>query len=240
MTKKISRKDMESSILNLCQGGMYTFERWDDIDRGMESRFLCRCRIHGVWRVSAKEFIKGGTRCRSCAYVNRRENFKLSQEECERRIKTRLVSNLWSFEGWSAGYKNKDSKIVMRCSAHGVWCPTFHNFTRQDTGCPGCSKPGFKPGEDSVLYALVSDDGAMVKIGISNNFKVRLPGLKHATPFCFSVVEVVSLPGDVARLVEKDLHSRYKSAGLSGFGGATEWLVFNQNILHELRNIAKG
>lgn len=240
MTKKTSRERMERDILDLCKGSIYSFERWDDTDHGMESRFQCRCQLHGVWRVSAKEFIKGGTRCRECAYIGRRNRFQLGKEECELRVKSCIANPLWSFIGWKSGHKNKDSKIIMQCANHGVWTPTFHNFTHQETGCPGCAKSGFKPWEDSVLYALVSDDGGMIKIGISNNFKVRLPGLKHATPFRFSVVEVVPMPGDAARCLEKGIHSRYESAGLTGFGGATEWLVFNQKILHEVRNIAKG
>ncbi|HID7510324.1 TPA: GIY-YIG nuclease family protein [Enterobacter hormaechei] len=235
MTKKISRKDMEVAIKHACRDSAYEFVRWDDQDRGMESRFICSCPHHGDWRVSARMFLREGTRCRRCAYALRRERFRLTEHEAEQRVHSQIKDTEWSFNGWVSGYRNKDSKMLMACKTHGSWEPSFHNFTRQDTGCPGCAKSGYDPNKPAYLYALVSADGGAIKVGISNNFKVRLYGLRHATPFRFEVAGVVALPGWVARNLEKDIHNRYEAAGFSGFGGATEWLKFDNNILTEFR-----
>lgn len=237
MTQKISRSNMETRIVAVCAGTHYSFVSWGDADKGMESHFICECKLHGPWQVSAKSFLKMNSRCPGCARETRRRIFNLSSSDAESRITKRIGSEPWDFLGWENEYKNKDSKVRMRCRLHGVWLPTFHNLTHAGTGCPACAGAGFRTDKPAVLYALISEGGGHIKVGISNNFKVRLPGLRWATPFKFSVLEKLSFSGGEARELESYFHSKFASAGLSGFIGATEWLAFDNDIINEFRTL---
>lgn len=106
------------------------------------------------------------------------------------------------------------------------------------TGCPRCAKYGYQLDKTGYLYALRSECGRYVKIGISNNPSQRHRQLELATPFNFNLVEQVHGDGVKIAGLEKSFHEKYESAGFTGFSGATEWLVFSDELLSELRSLS--
>lgn len=137
-------------------------------------------------------------------------------------------------------HTNAYSRATMRCDSCGhEWSSVINNLVNNGRRCPSCTPRGFQDGDKAVIYALVSEGGGLVKVGISNNFKKRLGQLRSNTPFAFSVAETVRLEnGIVARQLESIIRDEFESAGLSGFDGATEWLKFNSLILATMRTIA--
>ena len=90
------------------------------------------------------------------------------------------------------------------------------------------------------MYALRSECGGHVKIGITNRDNDRFSELKRNTPFNFSIIEKVSGDGLHIQEIERYFHGKYERSGFSGFDGATEWLVCTPELLEEIRSIANG
>ena len=65
-----------------------------------------------------------------------------------------------------------------------------------------------------------------------------MPRLKKVTPFRFSVVARLESHGDKVREYERMLHKAFQTAGMSGFDGSTEWMVFDQGILDIMHALA--
>ena len=60
--------------------------------------------------------------------------------------------------------------------------------------------------------------------------------LAKNTPFKFSLIEQASGDGAKIAELERYFHDKYESAGLSGFDGATEWLICTPELMQELRS----
>ncbi|MNR19483.1 hypothetical protein D3C85_1362770 [compost metagenome] len=71
----------------------------------------------------------------------------------------------------------------------------------------------------------------MLKVGITNNPKIRFMALRSDTPFVFSVVGFLKMAGHEVAKKEKTIHEKYMSAQLSGFNGCTEWLRYDDEIV---------
>ena len=238
MTAKFEREWMEERINEICSGSLLSFQGWIEDSIGMMTRFTCRCEKHGDWIVTARQFIRQNSRCRVCAYEMRSKLFRKDRGLVEDDVSEKLKLNGHEFVGWVNGYKNKDSKMIARCKVHGTWTPTEQNIIRGGTSCPSCSGRGFNQSLRSFIYFLTSEDGRFIKVGISNNPKVRLSALKCNTPFGFHVSELIEVPGRVALSIESSFHKRYKSAMLSGFDGYSEWLNFDYRILSDARELS--
>ena len=62
-----------------------------------------------------------------------------------------------------------------------------------------------------------------------------MAALSIATPFGFDRVAIrLSFDAAEALEFEKYIHAKYKSAGMSGFDGATEWMLFDTKMLDEV------
>lgn len=97
---------------------------------------------------------------------------------------------------------------------------------------------GFRTDKAGYLYALRSECGLYVKVGISNKPKRRMYELSRSTPFKFNAIEQIKFRlGRVALDNETIIHNRYERAGFTGFDGATEWLVCTPELLEELREL---
>ena len=195
------------------------------------SRADVRCTIDGhKWSATVNSLTTGRTGCRKCSG-------KIILTEDERVGQINNIENV-EFVSWVNGFKNKDSMVTVRCSIDGYeWTASVHNITFNKSGCPKCSKYGYDKSKDGFMYALRSECGKYIKIGISNNPKRRHVELKNKTPFNFMVVEQVNGGGKEILEMEKRFHQNYKSAGFSGFSGSTEWLVCTPELLEELRNL---
>lgn len=131
-------------------------------------------------------------------------------------------------------YLSRKTKVKIICPIHGSFFQEPSNHL-SGKGCSGCKKSGFDQTKPATLYAIRSDCGQYVKVGITNNFRQRFSKLKRVTPFDVSVIERIECDGQTARQFEKMFHDKFESAGFTGFDGATEWLRWSTELQYWLR-----
>jgi len=204
--------------------------------KNSKTKAVVRCKKDGnVWSSVVLD-LQNGHGCPRCGIEVRRRKRASKQPDVE----AKFLSLGLVFARWVDGeYKNNKSKAVMHCDRHGEYIQTS-NAILNGYRCPSCSKCGFDPHREGYVYALVSDSGDMVKIGITNNVNDRVSFLIKNTPFDFHLVEYAKFEiGYDAAKTERDLHSNLVSAGLSGFNGCTEWFLFDDSASFALGEIRK-
>lgn len=122
--------------------------------------------------------------------------------------------------------RTKDS-TRFSCDCCGYqWDAALGQVLRK-SGCPKCSllKRGFQIDKPGTLYVLVAEDGAQVKVGISNNYKKRIRSLSKATPFKFRVFGLHHGTGEQVSAMERYAHQHLKrfNCEFKDFNGSTEW-----------------
>lgn len=105
-------------------------------------------------------------------------------------------------------------------------------------GCPSCSKSGFNPKEDAFIYLLASQCRRFFKVGLTNKAKRRITELRRSTPFEIDLIFTHKSDGESILSLEKQMHSKFKSANFSGFNGATEWFLWDENILTVFKQLS--
>ena len=206
------------------------FISWVDGCKNQSSKAIVRCKIDSFeWKASIRDMVNKGSGCPHCA-SNRRWT---SEERIEQINKLENIE----FVSWRDGYKNKNSKVNVRCRIDGFcWNARVDNIVN-GKGCPKCAKTGFNKTKAGTLYALRSACGMYVKVGISNKTSQRHRKLERSTPFSFSCIEQISGDGAKIAELEKYFHGKYERAGFTGFDGCTEWLISTPELLEELRNL---
>jgi len=183
-----------------------------------------------AWSASVNNLVNKGSGCPNCAGQR-----KWTAEE-----RIAQISELENIEfiSWVSYYKNANSKANVRCLIDGFeWSASVDSVVNQGTGCPKCAGYGYQLDKIGYLYALRSECGKYVKVGISNNPSQRHKQLELATPFSFSCIEKFEDDGAKIAEMEKYFHGKYERAVFKGFDGATEWLVCTPDLLEELRNL---
>lgn len=157
---------------------------------------------------------------------------KFSEYQWTVRLDRACKDRGYEFVGIRGEFSGNMSRAVIACQAHGRFEIRVSNFLekRRPRGCPACAIRGFKSNMDACVYLLHSTDGSLCKVGISNNLESRVGDLRRATPFDFAYNSSVITSGRHARSMEKMCHDKFMSAGLSGFDGASEWLIRNEGI----------
>lgn len=227
-----SERDVINEIQN-ASNGKFSFIRFIGGYVNCYSKAECVCNECGrLWDAHVTHLIRGKSGCAKCSKV-----YKRQQEEVE--------NNLNSIDGvkfirWDGAYKSNKSKAVMQCKNGHEWCASVNHLILNRSGCPTCYSGGFSPHNPGSLYLLRSECGQFVKVGISNKYKQRIRALISGTPFLFNVIELYHNHDgkEIARL-EKEFHSKYESAGFTGFDGATEWLKFTPELLEEFRSLSR-
>lgn len=121
-------------------------------------------------------------------------------------------------------------KLNMQCSEGHVFRSSPANY-KYSTGCPSCTKYGYKTNKKGYLYILRSVDCVYSKIGITNNLTQRLNRLKESTPFPWSLERVYSSEnGALVRKLEQQIHKTLPSPKFKGFDGATEWCYHTDDV----------
>lgn len=219
-------KEERVEQLNSLEG--FRFVRWLDGYQNSASKAVVRCDKGHEWAASCDKLINNRSGCPHCA-----GQYRYSPEE---RIEQLNSLPAKCFVRWVDGeYKDARSKAVMRCSASHQWAARVDDLVNKGNGCPHCAKSGFNPEAPAVLYALRSECGRHVKIGITGHLNRRLAKLKRVTPFEFAIIATVEGKGRDIRDLEKMFHGEFSSSELTSFDGATEWLTFNPQILSLLR-----
>ena len=130
-----------------------------------------------------------------------------------------------------------DAIVIADCPEHGQYEANFAPY-EQTGGCPSCTSRGFRSVKNGYVYVLESDCGAYTKVGISHRPEMRFKQLSACTPFDFKVVETFYMSGDDAVRIETETHNKFERAGLSGFGGFSEWLKSDPGIMEYIKQRA--
>ena len=196
-----------------------------------KSKANVRCMKDGFeWAASVSNLVNHGNGCPNCS----KKRIWTADERIEQINKLENIE----FVCWVDYHNGNGSKANVKCEIDGFeWAASVSNLVNQGNGCPKCAKHGFNQAKTGYLYALRSECGMYVKIGISNNPSRRHTELARATPFTFNLVEQFSGDGAKIAELEKHFHSKYESACFTGFDGCTEWLICTPELLEELRKL---
>ncbi|MGL5567256.1 MAG: zinc-ribbon domain-containing protein [Plesiomonas sp.] len=216
--------------INSLQG--IKFVSWVDCHKNVRSKANVRCEVDGfVWSSKIDNLVNNKQGCPQCANQRR----WTADERIEQINK---IENI-QFVSWCGGFSGSSSLAKVRCKIDGhEWKARVHNLVNNGRGCPKCAKTGYDKSKDGVLYAMRSECGRYVKVGITGNIQRRLYELSIRTPFRFNMIEKVCGDGGRVYDIEKHFHDKYERAGLSGFDGCTEWLVCSDELLSELRGLS--
>lgn len=208
------------------------FVYWLNEYKNQKSKAVVRCVLDGFeWSASADNLVNNIRGCPQCAGQRR--------WTAEERIGQINALNNIEFVSWSDVYKGKVSKANVICKVDGFeWNAAVNDLVNGGYGCPKCAKYGYDKSKTGHLYALRSECGMYLKVGISNKPSRRHTELARATPFTFNLVEQFSGDGVKIAELEKHFHNKYESAGFVGFDGCTEWLICSDDLLSELRRIS--
>lgn len=224
--RRVPKQDREKQILKQCKIKGYSFVKWVNDYVNSSSLLVCSCPEHGEWELSVNSLINKNSDCPVCRGTKKSNSEEFKNKSIEKHGDKYDYSKVI--------YAGANTKVTIRCHQHGDFKQTPYNHLRGQ-GCPGCAQSGFDQTKPSTLYAIRSDCGQYVKIGITNNFKRRFQKLKHVTPFDVSVIERIECDGQTARQFEKMFHDKFESAGFEGFDGATEWLQWSTELQYWLR-----
>jgi len=234
MPALISQANREKQIKGTCEGTHYSFVRWDGEYKGKNTRFICKCEKHGEWSITVNNFVNHSRRCLSCYDRGYAQRFTI--QEYTRRAELELKDSIYRFVRFQTDKIGLQRKAIFNCEIHGDWTTTYANVVHQGKRCKGCAIRGFKTSLPGTVYALRSEDGLYVKVGISNRVKTRIRDLKFGTPFEFSVIEMVKFSnGKDAVELERMFHEEFDSAKFKDFDGAREWLHWDDRITEWFR-----
>lgn len=209
------------------------FVSWVDGYKNCYSKANVNCKIDSFsWSPTINDIINGGYGCPKCAREFVGGIKRLPPESYIERL-----PNGVKFIKWHDKYKCAKSLMIVSCENMHIWKVRANNIIHGMQGCPYCAKYGYQLDKKGYLYALRSECGQYVKVGISNKPKRRHKELEKITPFTFSFIEQISGDGDKIRDLEKYFHNKYERAGFTGFSGATEWLVCTTRLLKELSEL---
>lgn len=222
---RINQEIRTKQLKEKCKNSTSEFVSFKEGFKNGDSICEMICSIHGGWFTTVNRIIFACVHCPLCV-----SNRQKTKEERESEINKICKEKNYIFKGWLTEKITWESKIILQCEDHGDFILTVNKLTSRLTECPSCSKSGFNPSKHSTLYLLRSTSGEHLKIGISNQYKQRIAGLKAKTPFPFDIIELYHSDGNTIQSLEKDFHKHFESAGLTGFDGCTEWLKWNPNI----------
>ena len=201
------------------------FVRWADTYRNVKSKAIVRCTVDGFeWSATINSLLNTSQGCPQCGGVRR-------WSADERIAQINSLDGI-TFVRWCGDYRGAHTKCVCQCvKCHSEWTPTVDNLINGGKGCPSCADYGYDPNKPATLYALRSECGRMVKIGISNNHKQRHSILKRKTPFSFICVELYHGDGSLIATLEKVLHDLMTPVKFdSKFDGSTEWREWDDRL----------
>ena len=168
-------------------------------------------------RLNSKTIASWYDKCPECTNKKRKDKF----------INT-AVNNGFEVLG---DFVDNNSRVSVKCSL-GHEISALPSRFSQRPNCNECNGGGYKTSRKGYLYILRHESENFYKVGISNIPEQRFKQLVRSTPFNFDIVGVYSdVDGKKALSAETKMHKMFDSANLSGFDGATEWLVADGSII---------
>lgn len=220
MPVKISQETYESKVNDIPN---IRFIGWVGAFRGGKTLARCKCLIDGFeWNVTPHN-LSNGSRCPQCSNMRRRT-------ETERIAQINLIGNV-NFMKWESPFMGARTMAIVKCDADHQWKASVTSLVNQLKGCPQCASSGYDSSKPATLYALRSECGSMVKIGISNNVDRRHRILKRKTPFRFNCIEMCHGDGETIAILEKVLHGVMEYVTFdTPFDGYTEWRKWDARL----------
>lgn len=196
-----------------------------------KSKAIVECEIDGFrWVRNVWTLVNAYYGCPQCS-GNRRWTAD------ERAAQISLVENT-VFIRWDGEYRNGKSNAVVLCTKCGIErISSAKDIIHAKRNCPRCSNSGYDKTKRGFLYVLRSECGAHIKVGITNKPERRIMQLRNSTPFRFNLIERIEGEGYSIAGLERKFLREHQSAMLSGFDGATEWLVTTTELLNEIRKM---
>lgn len=230
-----TREQRIEQLTKFARDNGWWFVGLESDDFSAKGRVSFLCVEHGVFGSDINHAVSG-CGCKKCGLAQwHAENpgvdaEKVVRDECANR----------GFDLVELAGANSSSWLTIGCREHGAWQVSYNNFIYRKSGCPKCANYGYNWSRPGTLYALRSSCGRYVKVGVSNSMKSRNYKLRQTTPFDFDrIVAIRFEDGETPFKLEQHLLAKYESAGLSGFDGSTEWLLFSEELLEELQGISK-
>ena len=209
------------------------FVRWEGEYKTKRSKAVCRCLIDGYeWSTEVQNLVRLGTGCPQCAGKRR---WTASERIAQINERPDI-----EFVRWESEYKNNLSRAVCRCQIDGCeWAVSVNHLVSHNSGCPACAKSGYDPSKPGTLYALRSECGSMVKIGISNDHRRRHRELAATTPFEWRCIELVHGEGAKIAELEQELLGKTEPIDFGEqFDGYTEWRKWDARIPEWFRAVS--
>lgn len=220
--RNVSRSERLAQA-SIAHEGRYDYSLWPEHITA-KHKVDTICPDHGSWSHTVANHINKKSGCPQCA-----GNLERTLDE--------FISRSEKIHGEKYGYSlafgkvSNNSPVTITCPEHGEFVQLATNHLA-GKGCPSCGKYGYDPKQRGALYALKSECGGFVKIGISNNVGRRHEQLLRSTPFKWSCIKIIEdNDGAVAQSIERIFRRKFKSAGMSGFDGATEWFEMSPKII---------
>lgn len=224
----------ESRVNN---SGFAKFVKWNSGSVSAKSKITALCTRCNKEFITCPDQVKRGAGCPHCVGDRISETKRVDDSFWIEKINA-AGDGSFVFSHWVDGFKNAFSRAIIECNNGHLWNSTPDSISH-GSGCPRCARRGFDQTSDAYLYAMMSDCGRFVKIGISGALEKRLRNLKLSTPFDFSVYSLIKMSGKEAMRMEKSIHTRHERAGLSGFDGCTEWMTVTDEIMNEIRTMGR-
>lgn len=191
------------------------------------TKVIITCPYHGEFLQVPNSHLSGS----GCPDCKRETLYNLKVDKIEDVIaRFNDTHGYGTYDYSNVKYKNALTKIEITCKEHGPFMqePVSHI---KGSGCPSCASYGFSHANQALVYVLRSSELDLIKVGITNNIKIRSAQLKNSTPFEFEIIETRSFKKGIdAFNCEKSIHKLLKSADLKGFNGATEWFKYDSRI----------
>lgn len=211
-------------------GGSVGYERVGAYIGGA-TMYKCKCYLDGhAWESSLNSLARNKRGCTKCMALGVSRRRSLSESAYIEKL-NEVASGRFSFkvEGVLAG---SITRVLCKCLIDGhEWDARINNIMN-GKGCPCCADYGYSPSKVGTLYALQSDCGTMMKIGISNKVDQRHSQLKKATPFDWTCIGTKqSDDGAMIASLEKEMHQAFERIEFTDkFDGHTEWFKFDSNV----------
>lgn len=192
------------------------FIRWANGFSGIHSKAVVQCTTHGSeWSASPNNLFAGRSKCPKCSA---RQNLSSKQIDS--------IPNV-AFVRWVC-----PGHVRVRCRIDGFeYERSADELIKAGCTCPVCAESGLAPHQRQTLYVLRSACGALVKIGISNDYEKRHRSLEKQTPFEWYCAAVVHGPKTLVTNVERDLHRSASRVSFSDkFSGFTEWHMWSEYL----------
>ena len=222
-----------------------TYYNGDDVSFDDEACIQCT-QGHKDKLVTVDNLINGLVGCSACEKHYFDKLFSLDDTWAEKRKVRR--NGRCELVGVSFTSHNRSNTCIHMIPLYKLRCIDCGDESNTDANhyfdgrwiCRKCENNtrGFRTDKAGYLYALRSECGLYIKVGISNKPKRRMYELSRSTPFKFNAIEQIKFRvGRVALDNETMIHRKYGRAGFVGFDGCTEWLICTPELLEELRNL---